>query len=71
MEIRAKSRQQIADEYGISAKTLARWLQRENIQVTKGLVTPREQELIYAAFGQTEKKTHYKYVLTFQPCGKS
>lgn len=56
MDKRAKSRLEIADEYGISAKTLSRWLQRENIQIKNGLVTPKEQELIYSAFGKPDKK---------------
>lgn len=51
MKKQAKSRQEIASEYGISAKTLTRWLQKRQIKIPSGLVTPKEQEIIYAALG--------------------
>ncbi len=50
----AKTRQQIADEYGIDRKTLYRWLKKACIQLSSGLVTPAEQELIYQKFGKPE-----------------
>ena len=37
---RSKTRLEIASEYGISRRTLQRWLKKEKIEVTKGLVTP-------------------------------
>ena len=49
---RSKTRLEIAREYGISRKTLQRWIKRENIKLTKGLITPVEQELIYSRFGR-------------------
>ncbi|MCC5937153.1 MAG: hypothetical protein JJU34_07715 [Lunatimonas sp.] len=56
MTQRAKSRLEIADEYGISAKTLTRWLKKNNIQLSNGLVTLKEQAQIYEAFGYPENK---------------
>jgi len=50
----AKTRQQIADEYGIDRKTLYRWLKKADIQLSSCLVTPAEQELIYQKFGKPE-----------------
>lgn len=50
----AKTRQQIADEYGIDRKTLYRWLKKADIQLSGSLVTPAEQELIYQKFGKPE-----------------
>lgn len=55
MEIQAKSRQQIADEYGISTKTLSRWIQKERIIISNGLLTPKEQSVIYEKFGNPKK----------------
>lgn len=48
---KAKTRQQIANEYGISRKTLYNWLKKEHIVLRKRLVTPKEQFLIYKKFG--------------------
>ncbi len=46
-----KTRQQIADEYGISRKTLGRWLKKVKIELKGYLITPKEQEMIYQQFG--------------------
>ena len=53
---KAKTRQEIANEYGIDRKTLYRWLKRENINISKGLVTPKEQKEIYEKLGKPEPK---------------
>lgn len=50
--LRAKTRQEIALEYGISRRTLHRWLKQENITLSSRLVTPKEQEMIYERFGR-------------------
>jgi hypothetical protein len=47
----AKSKQQIADEYGICTKTLTKWLKEEKISLKRGLINPRRQEIIYKRFG--------------------
>lgn len=46
-----KTRQQIADEYGISRKTLYSWLKKEKIELPRSLVSPKEQNIIYDRFG--------------------
>jgi len=48
---RAKSKQQIADEYGICTKTLTKWLKSEKIQLKRGLINPKIQNLIYQKLG--------------------
>ncbi|WP_192348904.1 hypothetical protein [Algoriphagus sp. Y33] len=48
---KAKTRQQIANEYGISAKTLSRWIKNRNLPIDNGLLTPIEQKIIYEALG--------------------
>jgi len=52
---KAKSRQEIALEYGISSKTLSRWLQRADLKLPKGLVSPKFQEIIYKKFGKPKE----------------
>ena len=47
----AKTRQQIAEEYGISSKTLSRWIKKEKMKIESGLLTPDEQKIIYQKFG--------------------
>ena len=47
----AKSRHQIAAEYGISYKTLMRMLKKKNIGLSPGLIFPNEQVRIYQALG--------------------
>lgn len=48
----AKTRKQMADEYGISRKTFIRWRKKKGIVLSSGLITPKEQETIYKAFGK-------------------
>jgi hypothetical protein len=47
----AKSKQQIANEYGICTKTLSKWLKDEKIFLKRGLINPKKQELIYKKLG--------------------
>jgi hypothetical protein len=47
----AKSKKEIADEYGICTKTLAKWLRKKNLMLKRGLIDPKTQELIYIEFG--------------------
>ncbi|ERM82133.1 hypothetical protein P872_08160 [Rhodonellum psychrophilum GCM71 = DSM 17998] len=56
MKTRAKSRQEVADEYGISTKTFTRWLKKEGLVISSGLLTPKEQALIYVCFGNPRQK---------------
>lgn len=47
----AKSKQQIAIEYGICTKTLNKWLKEEKIVLRRGLISPKKQETIYKKLG--------------------
>lgn len=47
----AKTKQQIADEYGICLRTFNKWLKEEGIEIKRGLITPKIQELIYERLG--------------------
>jgi hypothetical protein len=46
-----KSRQQIADEYGIDYKTLMRRIKKNNIEIPSGSVFKVDQKKIYEALG--------------------
>lgn len=48
----SKTRQEIAQEYGIDRKTFYRWMKRTGLPVTKGLLCPSEMEVIYNTFGK-------------------
>ncbi|MEM9918268.1 MAG: helix-turn-helix domain-containing protein [Bacteroidota bacterium] len=48
---KVKTRQQIADEYGISPRTLRRWLKKYNIELPNRLISPKDQQVIYDLFG--------------------
>jgi abortive infection bacteriophage resistance protein len=47
----AKTRQQIASEYGISTKTLKNWLKNADIVLPTGSITPYYQQLICEKLG--------------------
>ncbi len=49
-----KTRQQLADEYAISTRTLTRWLKRRKIALPPGLICPRYVDQIYQEFGLPE-----------------
>lgn len=53
---KAKTRQEIANEFGIHRNTFHNWLKTANIKLSKQLITPKEQTLIYEYFGQPLKK---------------
>lgn len=53
---KAKTKQEIANEYGIHRNTFSNWLKRAGIKLSKQLITPKEQVLIYEQFGQPLKK---------------
>lgn len=46
-----KTRQQIADEFGIDRKTFERKLKRADILLPSGHVSPKNQQGIYEHFG--------------------
>jgi hypothetical protein len=49
--LQAKTRHEIADEYGISVKTLHRRLKKADINLSKGIIMPKDVIIIYRAFG--------------------
>jgi len=49
--LKAKSRGEVADEYGIKARTFYRWLKNANIKLPRGLIKPCDLQIIYNTFG--------------------
>lgn len=50
-----KTRQQMADEYGICRKTFNKLLQKKKIVLDRGLIYPKDQESIYKELGIPER----------------
>lgn len=46
-----KTKQQIAQELGISLRTLQRWIKKSDINVPRGLVSPEKQQELLNNFG--------------------
>ena len=55
----AKTKQQMADEYGICRKTLNKLLLRHGIKIDRGLILPRDQQLIYEKLGVPGNNTRF------------
>ena len=55
----AKTRQQIAFEYGICTKTLNKWLKNAEIKLPIGLITPFYQMIIHEKFGTPNYSAKY------------
>ena len=54
---KVKTRSQLAEEYGISRKTLYNWLKSNKIEVRGGQLTPLDQKKIHDKFGQPFENT--------------
>jgi len=46
-----KTKQQMADEYGVCRKTFNKLLIKKNIKLDRGVISPREQLNIYSKLG--------------------
>ncbi len=51
LTLRAKSKQVVAEEYGICVKTLNRRLKKANIIIEHGVLFPKTLKVIYETFG--------------------
>jgi DNA invertase Pin-like site-specific DNA recombinase len=47
----AKTRIELAIEYGISVKTFSRWIRKAKIELPSGLIDPYHLRIIYGTFG--------------------
>ncbi len=48
---RPKSRKQLADEYGVSPRTLRRWFKKKELTLPRSLLLPKDLESIYKTLG--------------------
>ncbi len=53
--LRPKSRKQLADEYGVSPRTLRRWFKSKELIMPPSLLLPKDLELIYNVLGNPER----------------
>jgi hypothetical protein len=56
----AKTKQQMADEYGVCWKTFDKWLKKHKIKIDRGLITPKDQNKIYSALGIPKNSKLFK-----------
>jgi hypothetical protein len=49
--LQAKTREEIASEYGVKVRTFYRWLKRADINLPSGLIKPLHLNMIYRTFG--------------------
>ncbi len=52
-----KTKHQIAQELGISLRTLQRWIKKSDIEVPRGLISPLKQTEIFEKFGFARQRT--------------
>jgi hypothetical protein len=55
LDLKARTRAEVADEYGINVRTFYRWLKKANIEPPKGLIKPFHLQIIYDTFGCPSK----------------
>ena len=48
---KVKTRKEMASEFGVTTKTLARWLKKNNIMIPRGLISSASQKKIYSRLG--------------------
>ena len=57
LNVSFKTRKEIAEELGISTRTLRRWLKQKGIELPRTLLGPKEQKIIYDAVGKPDSKS--------------
>ncbi len=55
MEFKPKTREELADEYGISRKTLYNWLKKLDYPFAQGLFSPKCLKNIYKKYGDPSR----------------
>jgi hypothetical protein len=54
-----KTKQQMADEYGVCRKTFNKLLSKKNIRLDRGLICPRDQMIIYTELGSPDLQVQF------------
>ncbi len=55
MEFKPKTREELADEYGISRKTLYNWLKKLDCSFPQGLLSPKCLKIVYKKYGDPSR----------------
>lgn len=50
LALKAKFRKEVADEYGISIRTLNHWIKKANLNIPNGLIDPYHLKTLYKTF---------------------
>ena len=58
-KLQSKTRQELADEFGVHPNTFRSMLKRAEIKLSKGLVSPKEQLLIYQKLGKPDSASSF------------
>jgi len=53
--LKAKSRGEVDNEYGIKVRTLYRLLKQANIEIPRGLIKPCHLQIVYNTFGTPKR----------------
>jgi hypothetical protein len=56
-----KTKQQMADEYGVCRKTFNKLLIKKNIKLDRGVISPKEQLVIYNELGTPNATDRFLY----------
>jgi AraC-like DNA-binding protein len=64
LPMQPKTRQELANDLGISARTLSRRLKLFSIKIPKGLISPENQEEILNKLGYNKLISEYNYLTT-------
>ena len=56
-----KTKQQMADEYGVCRKTFNKLLLKVHIQLTRGLISPKDQLNIYDKLGTPDRSQKFQF----------
>jgi hypothetical protein len=56
-----KTKQQMADEYGVCRKTFNRLLRKKHVKLDRGLISPKDQYLIYDKLGIPNSTLKFTY----------
>ncbi len=54
--LKAKTRQEVAEEYGVHRNTLSNQLKKAKLKLSKGILMPKDVEKIYETLGWPDQK---------------
>jgi hypothetical protein len=60
-----KTKQQMAEEYGVCRKTFNKLLLKKNIRLGRGVISPKDQLLIYTELGNPVPLEKFPNILKF------